>query len=198
MVTDASDHHARADVLTWRKHILVVANVTATSDELLAALEARAQAGPAAFTLIVPAPPFGIGRAAAGQRLGAAIERLRAAGLEVDGRLAHGDPVEAVRDAWDPRRYDEIIVSTLPMRTSKWLGAALPQRIAALTGALVTHVVSQPPREPIKIVHTQARDEHIGGPLAPLHALEAIARIEERPARSGRVTRSPDPPANRR
>jgi hypothetical protein len=50
-------------------------------------------------------------------------------------------------DAWDPRRYDEIIISTLPMRFSKWLRAGLPARVARLTGALVTHVVSLPPSE---------------------------------------------------
>jgi hypothetical protein len=48
--------------MTWTKHILVVANVTAMSDELLAALEARAAKEPAAFTLIVPTIPFEGGR----------------------------------------------------------------------------------------------------------------------------------------
>ena len=75
-----------------------------------------------------------------------AIEYLRAAGLEVDGTVGDADPVVAVTEAWDPKRYDEIVVSTLPMRFSKWLHAGLPERVAKLTGAPVTHVVSQPPK----------------------------------------------------
>ena len=125
-------------------HILVVANVTATSDELLAALEARAAKEPAEFTLIVPATPLEGGRAGASERLHAAIARLRAAGLEVEGHVADGNPIAAVTEAWDPGRYDEIILSTLAMRVSKWLHAGLPQRISELTGALVTHVVARP------------------------------------------------------
>ena len=54
----------------------------------------------------------------------------------------------AVTDAWDPKRHDEIIVSTLPMRFSKWMHAGLPERISRLTGAPVTHVVAEPPKPP--------------------------------------------------
>src|SRR5205807_10385020 len=97
---------------------LVVANVTATSDELIEALKSRA---PAAFTLIIPATPFGGGRDAATAKLEEALGQLRAAGLEAEGSVGNADPILAVTDAWDPKRYDEIIVSTLPMRFSKWL-----------------------------------------------------------------------------
>jgi len=45
-------------------HVLVVANRTADSDELLAALDERAQRGPARFTLLVPATPHGVAWAA--------------------------------------------------------------------------------------------------------------------------------------
>lgn len=162
--------------MTCRKSILVVANITAMSDELLDAIQARADLGPTAFTLIVPAAPHYGGRAAAATRLDAALDRLRGAGLEVEGRVAAGDPVEAVSEAWDPRRYDEIIISTLPMRVSKWLHRGLPQRIAELTDALVTHVVSHPPRPPVKVVHEASREESMRGPLAPLRAWEAILR----------------------
>ena len=46
--------------MTWTKSVLVVANVTATSDELLDALKAQAQREPSKFTLIIPATPFGV------------------------------------------------------------------------------------------------------------------------------------------
>ena len=131
--------------MAWKRTVLVVANVTATSETLLSALAARAESEPVAFTLIVPATPFGGGRTAAVRKLHDAIDQLREAGLEVEGMVGAADPVVAVTDVWDPRRYDEIIVSTLPMRFSKWMYAGLPQRIEKLTGAPVTHLIADPP-----------------------------------------------------
>jgi hypothetical protein len=147
----------------WRKHVLVVANVTAVSDEVLAALETVAGEQPTAFTLIMPATPS----EADGERLEAALERLRTAGLQVDGRLGDSDPLVAVIEAWDPRRYDEIIVSTLPTGVSKWLNAGLPKRIADLTGALVTHIVSEP-RRPVVPAPPRPREKSLLGPLSVL------------------------------
>ncbi len=157
-------------IMTWKTNVLVVANVTATSHELLDVLEARAERAPSTFTLIVPATPFGGGRAAALENLAQAIEHLRRAGLEVDGGVGDGDPIVAVTEAWDPKRYDEIIVSTLPMRFSKWLHAGLPERIAKMTGAPVTHLVSQPPKAAIETVPPPARENRgvVMGPLSVL------------------------------
>ena len=152
--------------MTWTRSFLVVANVTATSDELIATLKARA---PARFTLIIPATPFGGGREAALVKLSEALEQLREAGLEAEGSVGNADPILAVTDAWDPKRYDEIIVSTLPMRFSKWLHAGLPERIGKLTDAPVTHVVSQPPKpEPALAPPPAARTESAMGPLGVL------------------------------
>ena len=154
--------------VAWKKNILVVANVTAASDELLAALKEFAARQPAAFTLIVPATPFGGGRAAAHEALAAACERLRAEGLEIDGSVGNPDPVVAVSEAWDPKRHDEIIVSTLPMRFSKWLHAGLPDRIEKLTGARVTHVISQPTRQVAEVEPAPPHERSAMGPLSVL------------------------------
>jgi hypothetical protein len=48
----------------------------------------------------------------------------------------------AVQDAWDPRRFDEVIVATLPTAASRWMAADLPRRVERLTGARVTRVVA--------------------------------------------------------
>jgi hypothetical protein len=155
--------------MAWKRSVLVLANVTATSDELLAELDSRAQRQPARFTLIVPATPFGGGRLAAETQVVDALERLHAAGLDVDGAVGDPDPVVAAMDAWNPRNYDEIIVSTLPMKLSKWLNAGLPERIARLTGAPVTHLVSQPPRPEAQITPARGREErNVMGPLSVL------------------------------
>ena len=154
--------------MTWKRSFLVVANVTATSDRLIEALEQRAAREPASFTLVIPATPFGGGRAAAVQKLEEALEQLRAAGLEAQGSVGNADPILAVTDAWDPKHYDEIIVSTLPMRLSKWMHAGLPERIAKLTDATVTHVVSPPPRPEHVVAPPPAHPDRAMGPLSVL------------------------------
>jgi hypothetical protein len=134
-------------VVPWKWQVLVIANVTAGSEELLAAMKQRAARQPTSFHLVIPATSSGGGQTAATETLRDALERFREEGLEADGVVGRSDPATAAIEAWDPRRYDEIIVSTLPMRVSKWLRAGLPARVDRLTGALVTHVVSQPPIE---------------------------------------------------
>ncbi len=119
--------------------VLVVANRTADSPELLDALRARAEQGPVRFTLLAPATT---GREATERQLESALEGMRAAGLDVTGRIGNRDPTSAVHDVWDPGEFDEVIVSTLPAQTSKWLSINLPQRVVKLTDALVTHVVA--------------------------------------------------------
>jgi len=154
--------------MTWKRNILVVANVTATSDELIAELKAQAERMPAAFTLIVPATPFGGGREAAKGKLQEAIAQLREAGLEAGGSVGNPDPLVAITDVWDPRTFDEIIISTLPMRLSKWLHAGLPERVARITDAPVTHLISQPPKP---AVETAPAPPHERRPLGPLTVL---------------------------
>src|SRR5689334_16226106 len=148
--------------MTWKRSFLVVANVTATSDELIEALKAR---GPASFTMVIPAVG---GRDVAEQKLAEALEQLREAGLEAEGSVGNADPILAVTDAWDPKKYDEIIVSTLPMRFSKWLHAGLPERIGKLTDAPVTHIVSQPPKPEPEVAPPPPHPDKAMGPLSVL------------------------------
>ncbi len=154
--------------VAWKKHILVVANVTAGSDELLDALKQASARQGTMFTLLVPATPYGGGREAAQQAMSSAIDQMRAEGLEVEGSVGDADPLIAISEAWDPKRHDEIVVSTLPMRFSKWLHAGLPERIARLTGAPVTHVISQPTREEVATEPVQVHEKSAMGPLSVL------------------------------
>jgi hypothetical protein len=146
-----------------------VANVTAASDELVDALRVQGEQGPTSFTLIVPATPFGGGRTAATEMLAAALAQLREAGLEAEGSVGAPDPIVAVTDVWDPKRFDEIVVSTLPMRMSKWLHTGLPERIGKVTGAPVTHVVSEPPKPAVESAPVPSGDRTVSmGPLTVL------------------------------
>jgi len=127
--------------MAWEFSLLVVANVTAGSDELLDSLRARADRGACAFTLVMPATG-----ADARDRLEAALTSMREAGLDVEGKVGDPDPVVAVMDIWDPMKFDEIIVSTLPTGSSRWMGLDLPHRLEKLTSVPVGHVVSKPQR----------------------------------------------------
>ncbi|MBA2504567.1 MAG: universal stress protein [Thermoleophilaceae bacterium] len=131
--------------------VLVVANRTAESEDLLEALKARAAQGGVRFTLLVPASGHGIQRAAnthAGEaegedHLDRAVERLRKEGLEVEAQLGDSDPVAAVSDAANAEKFDEVIVSTLPTHLSKWLHLDLPRKVAHMTGLPVEHVLTK-------------------------------------------------------
>ena len=149
--------------------ILVVASRTADSDELLEALKRHHERMSTKFTLVVPAPaPGPAGREEAQEQLDRALEGMREAGLDVEGIVGHHQPIDAVNDIWDPRRFDAVIVSTLPGAASKWLQFDLPHRIARLTDAQVTHVIASDRREP----ETTAVPEHEKqGLLSPLSVL---------------------------
>jgi len=124
-------------------HVLVVATVTATSDDLLAALQERARRAtvPVDFMLVMPAAAPE--EEAMKPRLEQALERWRAAGLKAEGMLGDADPVNAVAEVCTtPGRFDEVIVSTLPGQTSRWIRSDVPYRIGALTDLPVTHVVA--------------------------------------------------------
>src|SRR5919112_2009383 len=121
-------------------HVLVVATVTATSDDLLAALEERVRRSsvPVDFTLVMPAS----GPEAMAPQLEAALARWREAGLKAEGGVGDSDPVQAVAEIGGPGRFDEIIVCTLPGQTSRWLRWDVPYRIGHMTDLPVTHVVA--------------------------------------------------------
>ena len=126
--------------------ILVVANKTAESPELLEALKAK---GPDnEFLLVVPASGGMLEKAAdpdaarehTQPHLDAALEKFRAEGLNVQGSIGDSDPVAAVQDAANFNEFDEIIISTLPLRASKWVKLDLPSKAQRATGLPVTHV----------------------------------------------------------
>jgi hypothetical protein len=138
-------------------NVLVVANRTAESPELLEALKQRAAQGDVEFSLLVPATPHGVAWAAdmhsgggeAEQHMENAVERMRAEGLQVAaGKVGDPDPVAAVQDEVNFTKYDEIVVSTLPGGISKWLKLDLPHRVERATGLPVTHVTASEVKVP--------------------------------------------------
>jgi hypothetical protein len=151
--------------MAWEFHVLVVANVTATSDELLAALRERSARGACRFTLVMPRERGGDAEA----RLAKALDAMRAGGLaNVSGRTGDPDPIVATMELWDPMQFDEIVVSTLPSGSSRWLGLDLPRRLEKLTSVPVHHVASRPPASDVHWERPPEHDKY--GVLSPLAA----------------------------
>ncbi len=131
--------------------VLVVAHRTAATPALLHAVRERAARGPCAFTLLVPNVAHGLHRivdaedqsedAAQGVLVRALPLLEEAAGGPVEGMVGDPEPLNAVQDAVNLRGFDEIIVSTLPVRVSRWLRLDLPSKIGGL-GLPVTTITA--------------------------------------------------------
>ena len=115
------------------RRILIVAHRTAAAPKVLAAVADRAARGPCSFTLLVPRPYWDPDTEEAAITLELAIPLLdAAAGSHVQGVVGATDPYEAVRQALEREKYDEVIVSTLPARVSRWLHLDLAHRVERL------------------------------------------------------------------
>ena len=129
--------------------VLVVAHKTAATQPLLDAVRERAERGPATFTLLVPNAAHGLHKVVDPEDQDASdaeavIEQAlpllsEAAGSHVEGIVGAPDPNMAVHDAVNLRGFDEIIISTLPARLSRWLRLDLPSKLSG-TGLPVTTV----------------------------------------------------------
>lgn len=132
-------------------HVLLVANRTATMAGLRRAVVQRAMPGWTRFHLVVPATPYGLhrvvdpevaGREEAKEQLDAALASLsEAAGCNVTGEVGDADPLAAIQDALSPDRFEEIVISTLPRRISRWLRLDLTSSHAGATdGVPLVHL----------------------------------------------------------
>ena len=132
--------------------VLVVANRTAATPALLEAVRERAARGPCTFTLLVPHTSSGLhrlidpedqGQSEAEATVELAVPLLEeAAGGHVDSLIGDAEPLAAIQDAINLHGFDEIIISTLPSRVSRWLKLDLPSKASGL-GLPVTTVTAR-------------------------------------------------------
>jgi hypothetical protein len=129
------------------KQILIVAYRTAATIPLRDAVRQRARREPSEFTLLVPRDPVDDPDTESPARaLEIALPLIEdAAGASVEGRLGDSDPLLAIREVAGERRFDEVIISTLPERVSRWLRRDLPRRVREELGLPVTQVVADRP-----------------------------------------------------
>jgi hypothetical protein len=151
-------------------HVIVLANRTAAAPELIEALVHRGERGPIHATLVMPAAgPGSSDRAAAKERMEAALAAWREAGIEqCEGVVCDPVPLEALTEVWDPMRHDEVIVSTLPGQSSKWLRGDLPHAVARYTGVSVLHVVARDPEATPEVGPAPVHEKAALGPLSVL------------------------------
>jgi nucleotide-binding universal stress UspA family protein len=76
-------------------------------------------------------------------RLEHELDRLREAGAEADGEVVEPMPLDAIRKIASREEADEVIISTLLRRLSRWIAMDLPRRIRRATSLPVTHVAGQ-------------------------------------------------------
>jgi hypothetical protein len=129
--------------------VLVVAHKTAATQPLIDAVRARAARGPCAFVLLVPNTTHGLHKVVDPEEQGAGEARAvldhalptlgEAAGAPVEGIVGDPDPMAAVQDALNLQGFDEVIISTLSPRLSRWLKLDLPSKVAGM-GLPVTTV----------------------------------------------------------
>ena len=132
--------------------VLIVANRTAATPALLDAVRERAQRDTCAFTLLVPRSAHGLhvvvnpedqSSDEADQTLALALPLLEeAAGGPVEGMVGDAEPLAAIQDAINLHGFDEIILSTLPKRLSRWMRLDLPHKCAGL-GLPVTTITAR-------------------------------------------------------
>jgi hypothetical protein len=81
-----------------------------------------------------------LGRRLARERMRDQLDRMRELGASVSGEIGVADPVDAVRVVLHRWEFDEVILSTLPGRRSRWLAADLPTKIRRGSKLSVTQV----------------------------------------------------------
>ena len=140
-------------------HCLIVANQTAADERLVAEVLRRATAQPdTEFFIVVPQTPLSRQERAlrhsehplafgetgpvtlARRRLRESLAIFDGTAVNISGDIGDANPLKAVAAVMATRTVDQIIVSTLPRRQSRWLAADLPTKLHRKTGLPVTHV----------------------------------------------------------
>ena len=124
---------------------LVAANVTVASEELHGRLKQLADEKPHRFIVVVPQDHAqGHAVAEARERLAQLLKSLRGEGIVAAGMIGDPDPYTAIMNAVDYFYISEIVISTLPEASSKWVADKLVDRVQSASNKPVEHIESGP------------------------------------------------------
>jgi hypothetical protein len=123
---------------------LVLANLTAASPELIQHLKELAAEGPRRFIAVVPLEGKEGGATQHAQaRLDKLVSSLREHGIVAGGMIGDPDPYTAAMNALQFFQISEVVISTLPGDTSKWVADKLVERVSNAANVPVDHIESR-------------------------------------------------------
>jgi len=132
------------------RRILVIANETVGGEALRERIEEHSRGHRTNLLVVTPALNSPVrtftsdvdkAREQAQQRLDASLARLRADGIDANGEVGDGDPIQAIEDALRTFGADEIIISTHPEGRSNWLERGVVTGARERFAVPITHVV---------------------------------------------------------
>jgi hypothetical protein len=123
---------------------LVVANLTVAAPELVERLKALAAEGPRRFIVVVPqGGTDGHAVREARGRLRRLLDSLDDAGIVAAGMVGDPDPYTATMNALQYFHISEVVISTLPEDTSRWVADKLVERVRDAANVPVEHIESR-------------------------------------------------------
>jgi flavin-binding protein dodecin len=181
--------------------VLVVANQTLGGKALGAHLRRVIEADPSVrFVVVVPvaAPVLDVGGAMgamsgvmlsdpalqdhlvdlARDRLRVVLAWLRDAGVKAEGTVV-GDPLAAMDAAVASETFDEIVISTLPTRVSRWLHQDLAHRAARRFAVPVTTIIAADDALPPTTVRSTPSSTTTSAPRERVVMAESVYKIVE-------------------
>jgi len=129
------------------RHILVVANETLVGAHITRRLHELHQSEPSDVVVVVPAKgaAFDESIVQANDNLEHGLEAIKQLGIEATGRIGHADPMAAIAYALEKQpAINLILLSTLPVGRSKWIGMDLVHRVQRRFDIAIEHIEGTP------------------------------------------------------
>jgi len=124
------------------RRYVIVANQTLAGPELMAAITERAdQEVPIEFHVVVPLRGDA-NLADARSRLERQLARFEELDVRATGEIGSSDPLTATEVAVQRAPTEEVLISTLPAGTSRWISTDLPSRVRRRLSVPVIHIES--------------------------------------------------------
>jgi hypothetical protein len=129
------DDSVRWDVI----HTLVVATKTVAAPDLVSRLKERAAAQPHRYTIVCPRAED-VSEQVVARDLASTLAELYRSDVDATGQPMSPDPFQAVRNAIEHYRVDEVLISTFSGESSRWLDEDLIGRTREITDKPVEHL----------------------------------------------------------
>lgn len=128
------------DTIRWDlSHTLVVATQTVAAPDLVNRLKERSATTPHRYTIVCPRAEE-VGEAEIVTDLASTLAELYRADVDATGQPMSPDPFEAVKNAIEHYRVDEVLISTFAGESSRWLDEDLIGRVREITDKQVEHI----------------------------------------------------------